>query len=136
MPLKLNERSLANLKGVHPDLVRVVMRCVNDWDDDELGFIVTCGVRTLEQQKKLKAKGASKTLRSRHIPGPKGYSHAIDVAATLDGDVKWDWPLYKVIADRMKAAARAERVPVFWGGDWKSWKDGPHYELPRQKYPD
>lgn len=136
MPLRLNQRSLDNLKGVHPDLVKVVMRCANDWADDEMGFIVTCGVRTLEEQKRLKAKGASRTLRSRHIPGPKGLSHAIDIAVTIDGQVRWDWPLYKIVADLMKAAARLERVPLTWGGDWKTFKDGPHYELPRQKYPD
>lgn len=136
MSLRLNERSLANLKGVHPDLVRVVMRCANDWDDDELGFIITCGVRTIEQQRKLVAKGASKTMRSRHIPGKSGYAHAVDFAATIDGDVRWDWPLYKKIADLMKAAARKERIPINWGGDWKTFKDGPHVELPRMQYRD
>lgn len=136
MPLKLNQRSLDNLKGVHPDLVRVVMRTANDWQDDEMGFIVTQGVRTLAEQKKLVAKGASRTMRSRHIPGPKGYAHALDIAVTLDGQVRWDWPLYKTVADLMKAAARLERVPIEWGGDWKTFKDGPHFQLPRLKYPD
>jgi len=26
-------------------------------------------------------------------------------------------------------------VSVEWGGDWKSFKDGPHYQLPWAKYP-
>lgn len=132
--MKLNSTSEARLKGVHPDLVRVVRRCAKDWKDPETGFIVTCGVRTLEEQKVLKAKGASRTLRSRHIPAANGYSHAVDLAFTVKGAVRWDWPLYDKLAKAMKAAAKAEKVPVEWGGDWK-FRDGPHYQLPWDKYP-
>ena len=130
----LNASSQAKLKRVHPDLVRVVNRCVKDWKDKELGFIITCGARTLEEQKLLVAKGASKTMRSRHLIAKNGYSHAIDVAATLNGKVRWDWPLYDKIAKAMKAAAKAEKVPVEWGGDWK-FRDGPHFQLPWASYP-
>jgi peptidoglycan L-alanyl-D-glutamate endopeptidase CwlK len=128
--MKLNTSSSAKLKGVHPDLVRVVLRCAEDWKDADTGFIVTCGLRTLAEQKVLVAKGASKTLRSRHLTG-----HAVDLAATIDGKVRWDWPLYDRLAKAMKAAAKAEKVTVEWGGDWKTFKDGPHYQLPWKQYP-
>lgn len=133
--MKLNTSSIAKLKGVHPDLVRVVLRCAEDWKDADTGFIVTCGVRTLAEQKVLVAKGASKTLRSRHIPAANGYSHAVDLAATLGGKVRWDWPLYDRLAKAMKTAAKAEKVTLEWGGDWASFKDGPHYQLPWKQYP-
>lgn len=133
--MKLNNSSLAKLKGVHPDLVRVVNRCTGDWKDADTGFVVTCGVRTLDEQKILKAKGASKTLRSRHIPAANGFSHAVDLAATIGGNVRWDWPLYDRLAKAMKAAANKEKVPLEWGGDWASFKDGPHYQLPWKQYP-
>ena len=133
--MKLPPSSLTKLRGVHPDLVRDVLRCADDWKDADTGFIVTCGVRTLAEQKVLVAKGASKTLRSRHIPAANGYAHAVDLAATIDGRVRWDWPLYDRLAKRMKAAAKAEKVPLEWGGDWKTFKDGPHYQLPWKSYP-
>lgn len=133
--MKLNTSSIAKLRGVHPDLVRVVHRCAADWKDADTGFIVTCGVRTLAEQKILKAKGASKTLRSRHIPAANGYAHAVDLAYLIKGQVRWDWPLYERLAVRMKAAAKAEKVPIEWGGDWVSFKDGPHYQLPWKQYP-
>lgn len=133
--MKLNTTSEARLRGVHPDLVRVVRRCAKDWKDPETGFIVTCGVRTLEEQKILKAKGASRTLRSRHIPAANGYSHAVDLAFTINGQVKWDFPLYDKLAKAMKSAAKAEKVPLEWGGDWVSFRDGPHHQLPWDKYP-
>lgn len=122
--------SLAKLRGVHPDLVRVVTRCARDWKDKTFQFIVTCGPRTLEEQKLLVRKGASKTMRSRHLVAKNGYAHAIDVAATLNGKVRWDWPLYAKIAVAMKAAAKAEGVPIEAGLDWKTFRDGPHYQLP------
>lgn len=135
MTMELNKASVARLKGVHPDLIRVVMRCAKDWKDPETGFIVTCGVRTLEEQKVLKSKGASRTLRSRHIPAQNGFSHAVDLAFLINGQVKWDFPLYDRLAKAMKAAAKAEKVEIEWGGDWVSFKDGPHYQLPWNTYP-
>ena len=128
--MKINTASTARLRGVHPDLIRVVRRCAADWKDPETGFIITCGVRTLEEQKVLKAKGASKTLRSRHLTG-----HAVDLAATVQGQARWDWPLYDKIAKAMKTAAKAEKVPLEWGGDWVSFRDGPHFQLPWATYP-
>ena len=121
----MDARSERNLKGVHPDLVRVVRRAAKKAD-----FIVTEGLRTVARQKQLVAAGASKTMNSRHITG-----HAIDVAALVGGKVRWDWPLYAKLAKAMKAAAKAEKVPIEWGGDWTSFKDGPHFQLPWAKYP-
>ncbi len=126
----LNTTSHQRLRGVHPDLVRVVRRCAADWADPETGFIVTQGLRTLEEQKILKAKGASRTLRSRHLTG-----HAVDLAVSVRGQIRWDWPLYAKLAKAMKAAAKAEKVPLDWGGDWTTFKDGPHFQLPWAKYP-
>lgn len=133
--MKLNSASYSRLRGVHPDLVRVVMRCAEDWKDPDTGFIVTCGVRSLEEQKLLVAKGASKTLRSRHIPAKNGYGHAVDLACSVKDQVRWDWPLYDKLAKAMKAAAKKEKVPLEWGGDWTTFKDGPHFQLPWDKYP-
>lgn len=133
--MQLSKSSISKLKDVHPDLVRVVNRCAKDWKDAVFTFGITCGPRTLEEQKLLVKKGASKTLRSRHIPAKNGYSHAVDVVAMLNGKVRWDWPLYDKISKAMKAAAKAEKVSVEWGGDWASFRDGPHYQLPWKQYP-
>lgn len=131
----LTPSSLAKLKNVHPDLVRVVKRCAADWRDKTFQFIITCGPRTIEEQKMLVRKGASKTMRSRHLIAKNGYSHAIDLAATLEGKVRWDWPLYVKMAVAMKAAAKSENVPIEAGLDWKTFKDGPHYQLPWATHP-
>lgn len=119
--------SLARMKGLHPDLVRVLKRAIATSD---LDFTVLEGVRSAERQKQLFAQGATKTMNSRHLTG-----HAVDVAPVIGGAVSWDWPLYHRLAKVMKAAAAAEGVRLDWGGDWRTFKDGPHWELPWAAYP-
>jgi peptidoglycan L-alanyl-D-glutamate endopeptidase CwlK len=123
--MTLNAKSEALLSKVHPDLQRVIRRAARSAD-----FIVTEGLRTAARQKQLVAAGASQTMRSRHLTG-----HAVDLAVLVGGKVRWDWPLYAKLSTVVKAAAAQERVPIEWGGDWKSLRDGPHYQLPWKNYP-
>lgn len=137
----LSPASEKRLLGVHPDLVRVIRTAASA---TSLPFIVTEGLRTYQRQKQLVAAGASRTLASRHLSG-----HAVDLAVVLpfedrDGDgvdddgihgLRWDWPLYRRLATEVKRAAAECRVPIVWGGDWRTFKDGPHYELPVKLYP-
>ena len=127
MPFKLGARSLTRLKGVHPDLVKVVTRAI---EISTLDFTVLEGVRSLERQQALVEAGASQTLKSRHLTG-----HAVDLGAWVDGQVDWSWPLYARIAGAMKMAAKEVNVPIEWGGDWITFKDGPHFQLPWSNYP-
>ena len=127
MSIVLGTRSLSRLEGVHPDLVRVVKKAAAMSD---LDFTVLEGLRTLDRQRKLLAQGASKTMNSRHITG-----HAVDLAPMIAGEVRWDWPLYHKLAKIVKSAAADEKVPLQWGGDWRAFKDGPHWELPWKFYP-
>ncbi len=133
----LNKNSEAKLKNVHPDLVKVVRQAAKLHTDPAIGFIITCGARTLAEQRVLFAKRATRTMRSRHIPElwKCKQSCAVDFAVTLNGAVKWDWPLYAKLAKVVKQAAKDVGIPVEWGGDWKSFKDGPHFQLPLSKYP-
>lgn len=124
---KLSRRSLELMQGVHPDLVKVVLLAIQL---TEVDFGVTEGVRTIEKQREYYAKGASKTMNSRHLTG-----HAVDLAAYIGAEIRWDWPLYHKLADAMKRAANSLNVPIVWGGDWKTFKDGPHFELDRREYP-
>ena len=130
--MRISATSELRLKAVHPDLVKVVRRAAEITGTD---FIITCGKRSVEEQRKLFAAGATRTLKSRHIPGKSGFACAVDLAALVDGKVRWDWPLYAKLAKAMKQAARDAKVPIEWGGDWTSFKDGPHFQLPWAKYP-
>ena len=122
----LGPRSKQRLKGVHPELVKVVERAIQI---TEVDFTVLEGLRSPERQKALVEAGASQTLNSRHLTG-----HAVDLGAWVGDEVRWDWPLYHKIAAAMKEAARLEGVKIVWGGDWRTFKDGPHFELDRKAY--
>jgi len=123
----LSTRSLNHLEGVHPDLVCVVKLAIQS---SEIDFVVLEGLRSKARQAQLLKAGASQTMNSRHITG-----HAVDLGACVGKEVRWDWPLYHKIAKAVKQAATDLNVPIVWGGDWKSFRDGPHFELNRSKYP-
>ena len=120
-------RSEQRLVGVHPDLVRVVRRALALGPQD---FAIVEGLRDPKRQEQLVAQGASRTMNSRHLTG-----HAVDVAPVIAGQVRWDWPPFHDIARAMKQAAAEAGVPIVWGGDWRTFKDGPHFELDRRAYP-
>ena len=121
-------RSLKNMTGIHPDLRLVLDKALQD---SPLDFVVIEGLRTKERQKQLVASGASKTMNSRHITG-----HAVDLLPIgLDGKPAFVWPLYDQLGPAVKKAAADLGIELDWGGDWKKFKDGPHFELDRTAYP-
>ena len=131
----LGKRSLSRLKGLHPDLVAVVKKAIEITEQD---FMVGEGMRTLERQRQLVARGASKTMNSRHLTG-----HAVDIHPyPYDGDVDGDgiengadWDQYYPLAKAMLDAADELNVDLVWGGDWKRFPDGPHFQLDWKTYP-
>lgn len=120
----LGNKSKARLQGVHKDLVAVVQRAIEITNQD---FTVLEGLRSPERQKQLYESGKSKTMNSRHLTG-----HAVDLAPW---PITWDWDHFYPIAEAMKDASQEVGVPIEWGGDWKSFPDGPHFQLPHKDYP-
>lgn len=120
---KLSAKSLHRLDGVHPDLVAVVKRAIEITEQD---FSVLEGVRSYSRQEMLVKEGKSQTMNSRHLTG-----HAVDL---VPFPVSWDWTYFYPIADAMKDAAQELGVDLEWGGDWKSFKDGPHFQLSWRSY--
>lgn len=146
---KLSRRSLDRLEGVDDDLVAVVRFAINATKTD---FGVIQGLRTIEQQKELVAKGASQTMKSKHLDG-----NAVDLMAYINGRGSWELNLYDDLADAMKEGAQMAGVAVRWGAAWhipdiRKWDgtmeeamndyidvrrsegrrpfiDGPHFEL-------
>lgn len=122
-----SKRSLKNLEGVHHDLVEVAHRALSL---SPIDFVIIDGVRTIEEQRILVAKGKSKTMDSRHLTG-----HAIDIAAWMNGSISWDFGLYEKITDAFDMAAGRLKTPIICGIDWPSFVDAGHIELDRRRYP-
>tara|TARA_B100000900_G_C20561342_1_gene709036 strand:- start:348 stop:800 length:453 start_codon:yes stop_codon:yes gene_type:complete len=149
MAFKLSKRSLSRLEGVNDNMVKVVTTAIGL---SKIDFGVICGLRTIEEQRELVAKGASKTMKSKHIGG-----NAVDLMAYIGGRASWELNLYDDIADAMKIAADEHDVQIRWGAAWhipdlREWDssmqdamneyidlrrsqgrrpfiDGPHFEL-------
>jgi peptidoglycan L-alanyl-D-glutamate endopeptidase CwlK len=147
---KLSKRSLARLEGVDERLVAVVRHAISV---TKIDFGVACGLRTIEEQRKLVESGASQTMNSRHIGG-----FAVDLMAFVGDRASWELNMYDEIADAVKEGAQTVGVPIRWGAAWhindiRKWQgsmedamneyidrrraegrrpfiDAPHFEIP------
>ena len=126
MTYSFGTKSSERLAQVHPDLQRVFNEAIKN---SPLDFSITEGLRTIERQKELFSSGKSQTMNSRHLTGK-----AVDIAVLVDGKITWDFPKYQIVADHIKKVAKELKIDIVWGGDWQSFKDGPHFELHRSVY--
>lgn len=126
MTYAFSAKSIGKLSGVHKDLQRVMLNAIVNSPYD---FGISEGLRTKERQQELFSSGKSQTMRSRHLTG-----HAVDIVLFVDGQVTWDFEKYRLVADHIKTVAKELNIPIEWGGDWTSFKDGPHFQLPWSTY--
>lgn len=132
----MDDKSESFLQHVHPDLIKVMRGALQTPP-----FVIVYGVRTLAAEKEAVATGHSTTLRSRHLPDShySGLALAVDVAALVDGEPFWapghEAVVFGAIARSIKLSAEHLGVPIEWGGDWHSFKDWGHFQLPWAKYP-
>jgi len=101
---------MSRLEGINPDLIRVVTEAIKSTKVD---FGVTCGMRTVEEQEKLVASGASQTMKSKHLEG-----RAVDLVAYVGSNITWQLNMYDDLADAMGDAACKLEVPIKWGAAW------------------
>jgi len=135
MTYRFSQRSLSRLQTCHPDLQLLMVEALGD-PECPCDMSVLCGYRGEEEQNAAYASGASKLKfpQSRHNQTP---SLAVDVAPYINGAISWDWEHYHPLAEHIKATwQRLEQRELTtgnhslsWGGDWTSFKDGPHWQL-------
>lgn len=113
-----SERSKAHLSEIHHDLYHVVTLARQL---SEVPFEITDGLRTPEEQRHYYDTGKSKTMKSKHLTGL-----AVDVVPI---PVTWEPEAFYPIAIAMKQASDILDIPIVWGGDWRTFKDYPHFEL-------
>jgi len=110
MTFKLSARSLKKLAGVDEDLVAVVKHAITV---TKIDFGVIQGLRTIAEQEKLVAKGASQTMKSKHLEG-----NAVDVMCYIGSRGSWELNLYDEVADAMKEGAKEVGCAIRWGAAW------------------
>lgn len=145
MSYKLGSRSLKNLEGVHPNLVKVITAAITNSPVD---FTVTEGLRSTQRQKDLYAQGRSKPgIKVTQKDGVKSVSNhqdeadgkkdgkgsAVDLYPFFLGAVQVNHKdtikNLKLIAAHIKKVAKDLGIGIVWGGDWRTPYDPPHFEL-------
>ena len=122
MAWKFGKKSLERLAGVKEPLQTLAKSAITDSPYD---FSISNGLRTIEEQRVLVANGKSKTMKSKHLTGD-----AFDIAVfDENGKLTWDLRYYKAVATHIKNVAAKLGIKIVWGGDWKTFIDGPHFEL-------
>src|SRR5262245_15433346 len=121
--------SASDIGQVSPELLRVVERAARDNPClCALNPKTPATLRSEAQQKEMVKKGWSKTMRSRHRTG-----QAVDIVPinpeTGQPDVDYMQGYTGIAAAMRKAAADENVADLTWGGDWKSFKDRPHWEV-------
>lgn len=132
-------QSLNTLKGIHPDLVKVMKAAIVNTPVD---FTITDGVRTTAQQQALYAKGRTKPggivtnadgvkNKSNHQVKSDGYCYAVDLYPYVNGKIDFNDKMnnLSMIASHIKSVAKSMSIKITWGGDFKSILDRPHFEL-------
>ena len=107
---KLSERSISKLKGVDDALIAVTELAI---EYTKIDFGITCGLRTIEEQRALVDAGASQTMNSKHIQG-----QAVDVVAYVGSRISWEVNLYDDIAEAFKIAGTELGTSIRWGAAW------------------
>jgi len=127
---RLNKTSIKRLKGVHPDIVKVVKRASLYAD-----IFVVEGLRSQKRQNKLKKSGNSQISRSYHL-----YGLAVDLVLMVNGKIDWNTVAsYKKVH---KAICRAEDElglnvidNAMFDLHWKSLTDYPHWQMTSRYVP-
>ena len=116
-----SKASLNKMNGVDSKLINLMKEAIKESPYD---FGITEGIRTLKRQKELFVEGKTKTLKSYHLVGK-----AVDIKIYVNGEITWDFKYYKEVAEHIKEVARKLGYVITWGGDWKTFKDGPHFQI-------
>lgn len=136
MSFKYGRQSLEKLSTCHPDLQKILMKAIENYD-----ITIIEGVRTIERQEELVRTGMSKTMDSKHLKQDDGWSHAVDCALyPIDWNDRERFVFLqgylKGLADLMYKNGEIShklRLGVDWDGDGNikehSFFDGPHIEL-------
>lgn len=135
---KFGTGSLNALKGVHPNLVKVMIEAIKNTPID---FTIVEGVRTTKRQQDLYAQGRTKPgakvtnadgvkNKSNHQPKGDGFGYAIDFCPYVNGKLDWDnINNFKTVINHIKATALLLGIKITAGIDWKNPYDPPHIQL-------
>lgn len=135
----MDKPSENRIKKLHPLVREEVTQIVKECDEALTGRAkvrITQGLRTFKEQDELYAQGRTKA--GKKVTNAKGgqsihnYGLAVDICLIIDGkaaswDTAKDWD-NDGVADWYECVKIFARHGWSWGGNWKTFKDLPHFE--------
>jgi peptidoglycan LD-endopeptidase CwlK len=127
----LLNRAEKKLSGLHPVVAEKARNLIKKAHSEGIYIIITQGLRTIEEQNRLYAQGRTKP--GKIVTNARGgYSYhnfglAFDfcVCDVVKGSLAPNWNV-----DRrwLRVGQIGKSLGLEWGGDWKSFKDYPHFQ--------
>lgn len=142
----MDKVTLQRIDQLHPLVREEVKQIIKECDEALTGrakIRITQGLRSFEEQEKLYAIGritkGKKVTNAKAGQSIHNYGLAVDICLMIDGktaswDTARDW-------DNDQVADWYECVKIFakhgwdWGGNWKTFKDLPHFEKKELRTP-
>jgi N-acetylmuramoyl-L-alanine amidase len=133
--------SIQRIKQLHPSVRDEVKKIVDKCDEVLTGRAkvrIAQGYRTFDEQSALYAQGRTKpgkkVTNAKAGQSVHNYGLAVDIVLIIDGktaswDTVKDWDNDRV-SDWMEVVKVFKDCGWNWGGDWTSFKDLPHFEIP------
>lgn len=125
----MNESSIKRLAAVHPLLREKILELERICRARGIEIAVVQGLRTFAEQDALFAKGRTKpgkrVTNARGGQSNHNFGLAVDLAPIKDGEILWDDE-----APFRTIGRCAVTLGLEWGGDWKSFVDLPHVQIP------
>ena len=130
----MDSPTIERISKLHPSVRNEVSKIINECDKALTGRAkvrITQGLRTFEEQQKLYNQ-RPKVTNAKAGQSIHNYGFAVDICLIIDGktaswDTTKDW-------DNDQIADWYECVKIFakhgweWGGNWKTFKDLPHFD--------
>lgn len=135
----MDKVTLERIQKLHPLVRDEVKQIIQECDEALTGrakIRITQGLRSFEEQEKLYAIGritsGKKVTNAKAGQSIHNYGLAVDICLMINGktaswDTVKDWDNDKV-ADWYECVKIFARYGWDWGGNWKTFKDLPHFE--------
>ncbi|CAM2950401.1 M15 family metallopeptidase [Paenibacillus sediminis] len=135
---QVRAKSASKLAGLHPVVLSATQRLIERTYARGIPIVITQGLRTIAEQDALYAQGRTKpgaiVTNARGGESFHNFGVAVDFALLLPDGRTLSWDTLRdgnldLLPDWSEVVDEAKALGFAWGGDWRSFKDLPHFEM-------
>ncbi|GAA4760872.1 MULTISPECIES: M15 family metallopeptidase [Flavobacterium] len=135
----MDKYTIERIQKLHPSVREEITKIINECNvslTDKAQVRITQGLRSFKEQNDLyvlgRTKPGKKVTNAKAGKSIHNYGFAVDICLIIDGktaswDAAKDWD-NDTIADWYECVKIFAKYGWDWGGNWKTFKDLPHFE--------